>query len=275
MRFWGFGFPELLQGDRAIATQAMKQRSEDVGHNSLRRWGLGHCIEPVCPVYLPCEGLKGFPGSSFPCFLGSRLFVKNEKSAQRGSFRAGYPADIRGSFARISRPKTSVRALKILEKNKHLGADIHDPKVRTSTTLRDFQKLRSEKLWAEFSFPISGDLQGHVRWTCPSGPDPLRTALPRPDLDPILIRKGRFQVKIRSKSGLRGGVHRGLGQEGVGPAGMAPESLDSWVSLLFFPLHGIPCFFERFSSSFFSTAFWVAWGGLNWLKSGLRWPKVA
>ena len=41
---------------------------------------------------------------------------KNEKSAQRGSFRAGYPADIRGSFARISRPKTSVRSLKILEK---------------------------------------------------------------------------------------------------------------------------------------------------------------
>ena len=39
-------------------------------------------------------------------------------------------------------------------KNKHLGADIHDPKARTSTTLRDFQKLRSEELWAEFSFPI-------------------------------------------------------------------------------------------------------------------------
>ena len=39
-------------------------------------------------------------------------------------------------------------------KNKHFGADIHDPKARTSTTLRDFQKLRSEKLWAEFSFPI-------------------------------------------------------------------------------------------------------------------------
>ena len=32
-------------------------------------------------------------------------------------------------------------------KNKHLGADIHDPKARTYTTLRDFQKLRSEKLW--------------------------------------------------------------------------------------------------------------------------------
>ena len=38
-------------------------------------------------------------------------------------------------------------------KNKHFGADIHDSKARTSTTLRDFQKLRSEKLWAEFSFP--------------------------------------------------------------------------------------------------------------------------
>ena len=39
-------------------------------------------------------------------------------------------------------------------KNKHFGADIHDPKARTSTTLRGFQKLRSEKLWAEFSLPI-------------------------------------------------------------------------------------------------------------------------
>ena len=38
-------------------------------------------------------------------------------------------------------------------KNKHFSADIHDPKARTSTTLRGFQKLRSEKLWAEFSFP--------------------------------------------------------------------------------------------------------------------------
>ena len=37
-------------------------------------------------------------------------------------------------------------------KNKHLGADVHHPKARTSTTLRDFQKLRSEELWAEFSF---------------------------------------------------------------------------------------------------------------------------
>ena len=42
--------------------------------------------------------------------------VKNEKPAQRGSFWDGCPADIRGSFARISRPKTSVSGVKILEK---------------------------------------------------------------------------------------------------------------------------------------------------------------
>ena len=45
-----------------------------------------------------------------------KLEIKNEKSAQRGSFWDGHPADIRGSFVRISRPKTSVRAVKILEK---------------------------------------------------------------------------------------------------------------------------------------------------------------
>ena len=40
----------------------------------------------------------------------------------------------------------------------HPGAirDIHHPKARTSTTLRDLPKLRSEKLWAEFSFPKRG-----------------------------------------------------------------------------------------------------------------------
>ena len=83
--------------------------------------------------------------------------IKNEKSAQGGSFWHGYPANIRGSFAQIARPKTSVRAFEILE-NKHLGADVHDPKARTSTTLRDFQKLRSEKFWAEFPFPTKGVL---------------------------------------------------------------------------------------------------------------------
>ena len=38
-------------------------------------------------------------------------------------------------------------------KNKHFGADIHDPKARTSMILWDVQNLRSERLWAEFSLP--------------------------------------------------------------------------------------------------------------------------
>ena len=73
------------------------------------------------------------------CLHFAWSMFKSEISAQRGE---GYPADIRGSFARISRPKSSVRALKILE-NKHLGADIHDPKARTSKTalLRPFNWL--------------------------------------------------------------------------------------------------------------------------------------
>ena len=58
-----------------------------------------------------------------------------------GGRSRGYP----GPKLRSGRPKSW--------QNKHLGADVHDPKARTSTTLRDFQKLRSEKLWAEFSFP--------------------------------------------------------------------------------------------------------------------------
>ena len=51
-----------------------------------------------------------------------------------------------------------------LWKKKHFGADIHDPKARTSTTLRDFQKLRSERLWAEFSFPSVLATENRQKW---------------------------------------------------------------------------------------------------------------
>ena len=83
------------------------------------------------------------PGDSFLTFRAREEFVKNEKSAQRVSFWDGHPADIRGSFARISRPKTSVRALKILEKQAFgrghpwpEGADVHDPKGLPKTSVR-------------------------------------------------------------------------------------------------------------------------------------------
>ena len=49
----------------------------------------------------------------------------------------GYPGGRPGA-------KTSVRPSKSW-KNKHFGADIHDPKARTSMTPRGFLKLRSEK----------------------------------------------------------------------------------------------------------------------------------
>ena len=69
--------------------------------------------------------------------------LKNKRSAQRGSFRHGYPADIRGTFARISLPKSSVRALKIVENQafgrghpEPEGADVHNPKGLPKTSVR-------------------------------------------------------------------------------------------------------------------------------------------
>ena len=54
-----------------------------------------------------------------------------------GGHSRGYPG-----------PKLRSGPSKSWKKNKHLSTDIHDLKARTSTTLRDFQKL-----WCEFSFP--------------------------------------------------------------------------------------------------------------------------
>ena len=60
-----------------------------------------------------------------------------------GGHSRGYPG-----------PKFRSGDLKSWKKNQHLGADIHDPKARTSTTPRDFRKLRSEKLWVECSLSL-------------------------------------------------------------------------------------------------------------------------
>ena len=87
-----------------------------------------------------------------PSFQG----FQNEKSAQRGSVWDGYRADIRRSFARMSRVKTSVRALKTIEIQAFWrghpwpeSADFHNPNPPNG-----FPKgFGSDKLWAEFSFP--------------------------------------------------------------------------------------------------------------------------
>ena len=78
---------------------------------------------------------------------------KVEKAAQRVSFGAGYPADVHADVTVDLRDKHFGQALEILEKNKHFGVDVYDPKARTSMTQGVSKKLRSEKLRAEFSFP--------------------------------------------------------------------------------------------------------------------------
>ena len=74
------------------------------------------------------------------------------KNGKSGTFQDGCPADIHGSFAGYPSPKTSVRAINVLEKQafwrrhpSHEGADVHNPKR--------LRNIRSEKLWAEVSFP--------------------------------------------------------------------------------------------------------------------------
>ena len=85
---------------------------------------------------LPKKVRRGVPGASRP--RGRRPDILRTS----GVIRADIPAQNFGQGAQNP------------GKSNHLGADTHDPKVRTSTILRDFQKLRSEKLWTEFSFPI-------------------------------------------------------------------------------------------------------------------------
>ena len=145
-----------------------------------------------------------------------RLELGNEKSAQRGGFWDGHPADIRGSFARISWPKTSLSGKNPGTKNKHFGADIHDPKARTSTTLRDFHKLRSEKLWAQFSFPKNG-LRNVVLWF------------------------GAFGIQLRPEAQNAGGGARFRGPEVLGPLkGLGTRPLISASRGLGNPLPGTP-----------------------------------
>ena len=98
--------------------------------------------------FLPCNPCNGFwinLRHSFRSIVFSELSINYPHSSR-------YPREEswRGQFRTCN---STVASREFTKKNKHLGADIHDPKARTSTTLRDFQKLRSEKLWAEFSFP--------------------------------------------------------------------------------------------------------------------------
>ena len=98
--------------------------------------------------------------------LRLRFYSRTENQPKEEVFGPDIPQTSGGHSRGYPSPKLRSGRSKSW-KNKHLGADIHDPKARTSTTLRDFQKLRSEKLWAEFSFPIydAGEKFAPIFWT--------------------------------------------------------------------------------------------------------------
>ena len=142
-----FSCPYILQ-------QGMSPR----GWGSLERLGgraggsqgirLVQMCPPLCVLSLmagrcggdPCAGPFSLGGKHFVLASGNtppqlaEPFLRNEKSAQRGSFGPGIPADIR--------PKTSVRHSNSW-KNKHLGTDMPRGCPR--------KKLRSDKLRADIS----------------------------------------------------------------------------------------------------------------------------
>ena len=99
--------------------------------------------------------------------------LRNEKSAQRGSFRPDVPADIW--------PKTSVRPSKS-KKNKHLGTDTPRGRPRKNFGLKNFGlifsfpkyfgaaapvrfcvSVRSPKTWVGCVFQIPNHLGAHIR----------------------------------------------------------------------------------------------------------------
>ena len=88
----------------------------------------------------PCFCQWDFPDFSgiFPWEIFSIGLFPLSQTRMSGGHSRGYP----GPKLRSGHSKSW--------KNKHLGADIHDPKARTSRTLRDFHKLRSENFGLNF-----------------------------------------------------------------------------------------------------------------------------
>ena len=88
----------------------------------------------------PEKGGTRVPGCSvFPQISPKSKFLGRISRGHPGVTRTDIPAQNFGQGAQKS------------WKNRHLGADIRDPKAQTSTTLRDFQKFRSENFGLNFS----------------------------------------------------------------------------------------------------------------------------
>ena len=82
--------------------------------------------------FLACEVFGGARVAEL--IQHSRPMISSEKAAQRVSFGAGHPADVHADIPADVRGKSLGQALEILETNKLFGANIHDPKARTSMT---------------------------------------------------------------------------------------------------------------------------------------------
>ena len=100
---------------------------------------------PKNAFWTPLRLVRFPPRSSVVALLQEGKTSPNRKFLGRTSH--GHSGVIRVEIQKLR----SVRSKSWI--NKHSGADIHDPKALTSTTLRAFQKLWSEKPWAEVSFP--------------------------------------------------------------------------------------------------------------------------
>ena len=109
------------------------------------------CLVRVCA--LNERALKNIEFIKIKLRYSSLMYLSRTKNQPKEEvFGTDIPRTTRGHSRGYPGPKLRSGQSKSW-KNKHFGADIHDPKARTSTTLRGFQKLRSEKLWAEFSLP--------------------------------------------------------------------------------------------------------------------------
>ena len=172
----------------------------NVGHPKNTQKALFGALRGRCPKLLkkhsvghfqaraPEQSCKWRPGSQKKNQPKEEVFGTDIPRTSGGHSR-GYP----GQKLRSGRSKPW--------KNKHLGADIHDPKARTSTTLAYFQKLRSEKLWAELSFPIFGPEFKNVLVDAPV----LGERLPEVTQNPMLGR-GRLSLQCieRTRKCLQG-----------------------------------------------------------------------
>ena len=110
-----------------------------------------HCLASGCGI----SGDFQARDSGNRAIRDSRFCATNQerkispKSKFLGRISRGHPGVIRADIP----AQNFGQGAQNLGKTSIWARDIHDPKARTSTTLTDFQKLRSEKPWAEFSLP--------------------------------------------------------------------------------------------------------------------------